>query len=106
MRHEPCPLQGSSRHCEQSTVWFGLSDSRRRLLGLDAPEQTLVGAVPGFVDNFEQEILRDPVKRKLLDQICGVGPLPGHDTSNCNQPQRCPPRGQMLPRALLQTWLI
>ena len=50
--------------------WIRLSESRRRLLGLDAPEQTLVGAAPDFNDKFEQEILRDPVKRKLFDQLC------------------------------------
>lgn len=50
--------------------WIRLSESRRRLLGLDAPEKSLIGDLPDFVDNFEQEILRDPERRKLLDQLC------------------------------------
>jgi len=53
-------------------VWIKLSESRRKLLGLDSPECISVGQPADFADTFEQDILRDPVKRKLFDALCGV----------------------------------
>jgi hypothetical protein len=52
-----------------------ISARRCALLGLDAPEKiNLGGDLDVFNHDFEQEILRDPEKRRLADELC-VGPV-------------------------------
>lgn len=85
-------------HLDAIDRFIKLSAARRELLGLDAPKAVdVTGDVSVWNDEFEREVLADPVKRKLWDQICGVGTFqPG---SNGGAPVGGPVDGSPAPPA-------